>query len=121
MSIESEIDALVRLRTLDKLLKIIGDDKDKQRGLLSNYFKNYNCDKIFEKNSEISYELSQYVSCEIIKANPDKLWDWELISDCKLKKYIDKEKEKLMNRHKIIESRLEKRIKNGCKYSNSIL
>ena len=70
MSIESEIDALVRLRTLDKLLKIIGDDENKQKYLLLNYFDECNGDKIFEKNPELSYELSQYISWEIIESNP---------------------------------------------------
>jgi hypothetical protein len=80
MSIESVIDVVVRLRTLDKLLKIIGEDEYKQKKLLINYFKNYNCDKIYKERPNLSYYLSIYVSWEIIESNPDKPWDWRYIS-----------------------------------------
>jgi hypothetical protein len=82
--------------------------------------------KFIKANSDKPWDwglmsMNPNLTLEIIEANPNKSWIWIDICEYRLKKYIKKEKEKLMYRHKIIQSRLEKRIQQGCKYSLSLI
>jgi hypothetical protein len=61
------------------------------------------------------------ITMKIIEANPDKPWNESGIFQNPNNKLEYKNEIKRIKRNKIIQSRLEKRIKNKCRYSKLLI